>query len=157
MTDPQHDDAWTKLTALAAGDSGLCTLQVYRGDGSAHLSVVNAGPTTHPVSGLPVVGLVVRGDSHKLRLLRADARAGVVFRVGWDWIAATGRTELAGPADPLDGLDAAAIPGLLRDVFTAAGGAHDDWEEYDRVMAAEGRTSVLISVERFSANAGTLG
>lgn len=148
--------AWDDLRELVAGDSGLCTCQVYRSDGSAHLSVVNGGVLDHPVTGHPVVGLVVRGGSAKHRSLRRDARAGVLFRVGWDWIAATGRTELAGPDDPLDGLDAAAIPGLLRDVFTAAGGSHDDWATYDRVMAEERRTAVLMTVERFSSNAGSL-
>ncbi len=148
--------AWDKLRELVAGDAGLCTCQVYAPDGSAYLSVVNGGVLDHPVAGHPVVGLVVRGGSAKHRRLRRDARAGVLFRVGWDWMAVAGRTELAGPDDPLDGLDAGAVPGLLRDVFTAAGGTHDDWATYDRVMAEERRTAVLVTVERFSSNAGTL-
>jgi hypothetical protein len=37
---------------------------------------------------------------------------------------------------------------LLRDIFTAAGGTHDDWDTYDRVMAEERRTAVLIQPER---------
>ena len=36
------------------------------------------------------------------------------------------------------------MPQLLRDVFTAAGGVHEDWDEYDRVMAAERRAAVFI-------------
>jgi hypothetical protein len=38
-------------------------------------------------------------------------------------------------------------------VFTAAGGTHDDWDEYDRVMAAEGRTAVLVEPARILGNA----
>jgi hypothetical protein len=38
-------------------------------------------------------------------------------------------------------------------VFTAAGGTHDDWATYDRVMAAEGRTAVLVEPRRVYASA----
>ena len=37
---------------------------------------------------------------------------------------------------------------LLRDIFTAAGGTHDDWDTYDRVMREERRTAVLIAPTR---------
>jgi len=33
-------------------------------------------------------------------------------------------------------------------VFTAAGGTHDDWATYDRVMAQERRTAVLMTPHR---------
>jgi hypothetical protein len=41
---------------------------------------------------------------------------------------------------------------LLRDVFTAAGGTHDDWPTYDRVMAEERRAAVMIAPERVYSN-----
>lgn len=41
---------------------------------------------------------------------------------------------------------------LLREVFTAAGGSHDDWDEYDRVMARERRAVVLIAPTRVYSN-----
>ena len=44
----------------------------------------------------------------------------------------------------MEGFDSDGLPGLLRDIFTAAGGTHSDWEEYDRVMAAERRAGVFI-------------
>jgi hypothetical protein len=37
---------------------------------------------------------------------------------------------------------------LLREIFTAAGGTHDDWPGYDRVMAQERRAAVLIIPDR---------
>jgi hypothetical protein len=40
----------------------------------------------------------------------------------------------------------------LRAVFQAAGGTHEDWDEYDRVMAAERRAAVLIQPERVITN-----
>ena len=44
------------------------------------------------------------------------------------------------------------LPALLRTIFVDAGGEHDDWDEYDRVMAAERRTAVLITPTRMSTN-----
>ncbi|GAS89259.1 PPOX class probable F420-dependent enzyme [Mycolicibacterium brisbanense] len=41
---------------------------------------------------------------------------------------------------------------LLRDIFTAAGGTHDDWDTYDRVMVEQGRTAVLIAPTRVYSN-----
>ena len=38
------------------------------------------------------------------------------------------------------------LPGLLRQVYSAAGGGeHEDWAEYDRVVAAERRMAVLLT------------
>jgi hypothetical protein len=33
-------------------------------------------------------------------------------------------------------------------VFQAAGGGHDDWDEYDRVMARERRCAVFVQANR---------
>jgi len=45
-------------------------------------------------------------------------------------------------------VDAEGLRLLLRAVFTAAGGTHDDWDAYDTVMAQERRTAVLLTPER---------
>jgi hypothetical protein len=37
-------------------------------------------------------------------------------------------------------------------IFSAAGGEHDDWDTYDRVMAAERRAAVLIRPDRITNN-----
>ena len=88
-----------------------------------------------------------------LRRLRARPRAAIVVRSGWQWVAAEGPADLAGPDDPpLAGIGAERLRVLLREVFTAAGGTHDDWDTYDRVMAAERRTVVLIRPERVYTN-----
>jgi hypothetical protein len=44
---------------------------------------------------------------------------------------------------------------LLRDVFQAAGGTHDDYDTYDRVMAEERRAAVLITPRRVYTNPRT--
>jgi len=77
-----------------------------------------------------------------------------VARVGWQWVAVEGPTELAGPDDPLPGIDAERRRRLLREIFTAAGGTHDDWDTYDRVMADERRSAVLVTPHRVYSNAG---
>jgi hypothetical protein len=136
------------FTQLVGSDHGLAVVSVTRQDATIASSVVNAGVLSHPVTGAPAVGIVARGDARKLGYLRATPRATVVLRAGWQWAAAEGPAELAGPDDRLDGITAERLRVLLREIFTAAGGAHDDWDTYDRVMARERRTAVLITPER---------
>jgi len=139
---------------LVGRDHGLAVVVTPRADGSPQASIANAGVLAHPVRGEPVVGLVARGDSRKQANLRRRPRATVVFRAGWEWVAVEGPVDLAGPDDPLEGLDAGRVPQLLREVFSAAGGTHDDWDEYDRVMTAERRVAVLVEPERVYSNPG---
>lgn len=136
------------FAALVPLDHGLVIVSTSRADGSIQSSVVNAGVLDHPVTGQPVVGLVAAGNAKRLPNLRARPRATVVIRAGWRWAGVEGPTELAGPDDPLDGVDAEGLRRLLRDIFLAAGGTHDNFDEYDRVMADERRVAVLVFPER---------
>ena len=140
------------LRRLAAADQGLAVVATTRPDGTVHASLVNSGVLDDPVTGDPRVGLVVRGDARKLAYLRQSGRATVVFRSGWEWVAAEGGVRIAGPDDDLAGFDQSELPRLLRAIFTAAGGTHDNWDEYDRVMADERRTAVLVDPERVTTN-----
>ena len=137
---------------LSVADHGLAVLATTRRDGSVHASVVNAGVLDDPITHLPAVGVVVSGATVKLRLLRRVGRAAVVFRAGWEWVAVEGPIRLIGPDDLPDGFTADGVRQLLRDVFTAAGGTHDDWAEFDRVMAAERRTAVVVDPARITSN-----
>jgi PPOX class probable F420-dependent enzyme len=137
--------AFAELVAL---DHGLCVISTLRRDGSIQSSVVNAGVLDHPVTGIKVVGLVAAGGSRKLHHLRVDSRATIVVRAGWRWAAVEGTADVFGPDDPHQDVDGKALASLLRDVFCAAGGTHDDWDEYDRVMAEERRAAVLITPRR---------
>lgn len=137
---------------LAAADHGLAVAVTLRRDGTPHASVVNAGVLDHPVRGQPVVGFVARGRTAKLRHLRERPYVTLVFRAGWDWAAVEGAADLAGPDDPLAGMQADDVRLLLRAIFSAAGGRHDDFDEYDRVMAAERRTAVLVLPTRITTN-----
>jgi PPOX class probable F420-dependent enzyme len=139
---------------LIAGDHGLVVVSTLRKNGTIASSVVNAGVLPHPLSGVTVVGMVIRGGTRKLDHLRERPYANVVIRAGWQWAAAEGRVELAGPDDPMPGIDAERLRLLLREIFTAAGGTHDDFDTYDQVMRAERRTAVFVHPERVYANPG---
>jgi PPOX class probable F420-dependent enzyme len=133
-------------------DHGLVVVSTARTDGTIQSSVVNAGVLDHPVTGRPVVAFVAAGTARRLANLRARPHTTIVIRAGWRWTAVEGSVELAGPDDPLPGVDAERLRRLLREVFTAAGGSHDNWDEYDRVMAAERRVAVLVTATRTYGN-----
>ena len=138
---------------IAAGDGYLAVVATTRADGTVQASVVNAGIVPHPVSEEPVVAFVTYGRT-KLSNLRARPRATVVFRSGWQWAAVEGPGQIIGPDDPLTGFDPSQLPALIRAIFRAAGGTHDDWEAFDAAMADEGRAAVLVAPVRIYANAG---
>jgi PPOX class probable F420-dependent enzyme len=141
--------AFTELVSL---DHGLCVLSTLRRDGSVQSSVVNAGVLPHPLTGERVVGLVAIGGSRKLDNLRTDPRATIVARAGWQWASVEGDAEIIGPDDPQADVDDASLKTLLRNIFQAAGGSHDDWATYDRVMAEERRAAVLVAPRRVYTN-----
>jgi len=139
---------------LVAGDHGLVTVSALRDNGTISSSVVNAGVLPHPVTGAPVVGMVVRGGTRKLANWRQRPYANVVIRSGWQWAAAEGSVDLIGPDDQEPGIDADRLRLLLREVFTAAGGTHDDFDTYDAVLRAERRTAVFVHPDRVYTNPG---
>ena len=137
---------------LAAKDQGLVVFTTLRRDGSAQASVVNAGVFAHPLTNEPVVALVAIGGARKLAHLRADPRTAVTARAGWQWATVEGSAQLIGPDDPHPDVDEERLRVMLREIFTAAGGTHDDFDEYDRVMAAERRTAILLTPARLFSN-----
>jgi PPOX class probable F420-dependent enzyme len=142
----------SNFAELMSRDHGLCVFSTLRGNGGIQSSVVNAGVLQHPLTDVPVVGLVAIGGSRKLRNLRADSRATIVAKAGWEWAAVEGSAQLIGPDDPQPDVDNERLRLLLREIFSAAGGTHDDWDTYDRVMREERRTAVLIPPTRVYAN-----
>ncbi|OBG97144.1 pyridoxamine 5'-phosphate oxidase [Mycobacterium sp. E136] len=141
-----------EAVALAAADNGLAVVSTLRGDNTIQASLVNVGKLTHPDRGAPVLGFVTYGKV-KLANLRARPQLAVTFRQGWQWATVEGEAEIAGPDDPQPWLtDPDRLRLLLREVFEAAGGTHDDWAEYDRVMAEQRRTVVLIAPTRVYSN-----
>lgn len=140
-------DQLSAFTEIAAQDHGLCVLSMLRANGSIAASVVNAGVLPHPLTGEPAVGLVARG-LRKLVHLRADPRATIVARAGWRWAAVEGTVEIFGPDDPHLEIDAETLRLVLRKIFVAAGGTHEDWDAYDRTLAEERSAAVVITPQR---------
>jgi PPOX class probable F420-dependent enzyme len=138
-------EAWE----LSRKDSGLAVVSTLRADATIQSSLVNTGIIER--DGEAVLGFVTYGRV-KLTNLRHRPQVTVAFRAGWQWAAMEGRAVLTGPDDPQPGADAEALRLLLREIFAAAGGTHDDWAEYDRVMREQGRTAVLITPTRVYGN-----
>ncbi len=135
------------VAALGAAEQGLAVVSTSRADGSIQSSLVNAGVTPHPSTGQPMLAFVTYGKV-KLANLRARPHMAATIQSGWRWATVEGRAGLIGPDDPDPSVDAERLRVLLREVFLAAGGTHDDWDEYDRVMAEQRRTVVLIEPTR---------
>jgi hypothetical protein len=76
----------------------------------------------------------------------------LLWRSKWSWVALEGTAELCGPADHLEGVSPAGLRQLLREIAQASGVEHEDWHEYDRLVAAERRTAVLLTPTRIYQN-----
>ncbi len=135
------------FAGIAGKEAGLVVVATRRASGSIQASLVNAGVLPHPLTGAPTLGFVTYGRV-KLANLRARPALAVTVRSGWAWATVEGTASLIGPDDPVDGVDAERLRLLLREIFVAAGGTHDDWDEYDRVMVEQRRTAVLVEPTR---------
>ena len=124
-----------QVKRLGAKEQGLVVVSTTRADGSIQTSVVNAGVLDGEVA------FVARSATRKLDNIRRAGRAAVTFRSGWEWAAVEGPARV-GSNDPT----------LLRDIFKAAGGAHDDWDAYDATMLAQQRTAVFVEPTRIYSN-----
>lgn len=140
-----------ELAALGRDEQGLAVVSTARADQTIQSSVVNVGVLAHPLTGKDVLGFVTYGPV-KLANLRARPQVTATIRSGWRWAALEGTAQLIGPDDPHPDVDAERLRLLLREVFTAAGGTHDDWDAYDRVMAEQRRAAVLIDPTRVYSN-----
>lgn len=140
-----------QVAELAGQEQYLAVVSTVRADGTIQSSVVNAGVLAHPVSGEEVVGFVTYGPA-KLAHLRSRPQTTLTFRSGWQWASVEGRAQLVGPDDPSPAIDDERLRVLRREVFAAAGGTHDDWDGFDRVMAEQRRTVALVAPERIYSN-----
>jgi PPOX class probable F420-dependent enzyme len=137
---------------IAAADGGLAVVATTRADGTAQASLVSAGVADNPLTQRPAVAFVAAGNTRKLDNLRRRPRATAVAKSGYQWTTVEGAVTVIGPDDPQPGFDDERIRVLLREVFVAAGGSHDDWDEYDRVMKADRRAAVFVEPQRVYSN-----
>ena len=141
-----------RVRSFLAEETGLATVSTSQADGRVLSSVTNCAVIDHPIDGTPCVALVSRGNAARLGHVRRGSHVTVAIRRGWNWVAVTGRADLIGPNDLPDGIDAEALRLLLREIFRAAGGSHDDFDEYDRAMADDARVAVLVAPDRILGN-----
>jgi PPOX class probable F420-dependent enzyme len=136
---------------IGSRDKFLAVVSTTRADGTIQSSVVNAGLLPDPESGQDVIGFVTYGKA-KLANLRGRPQITITFRAGWQWAAVEGTAAIIGPDHPASGADSDSLRLLRRQVFSAAGGTHEDWAEYDRVMERERRAVVLVTPARVYSN-----
>jgi PPOX class probable F420-dependent enzyme len=136
-----------EFAAMTREGRGLASVAVLRADGTIHASVVNVAVLADPRSNEPSVGFVTYG-AVKLRNLRLRPQCTTTIVSGRNWVSVEGTAEIIGPDDLPEWFQADGLPLLLRDVFIAAGGTHDDWHAYDRVMAEQRRAAVFVTPRR---------
>jgi PPOX class probable F420-dependent enzyme len=125
----------------------LAVVSTLRADDTIQSTLVNVGVLPSPIGSERVLAFVTYGKV-KLANLRMRPQLTVTSVSGWRWSTVEGRAAIVGPDDPHDGVDAERLRLLLRQVFEAAGGTHEDWAEYDRVMRDERRAAVLVTPTR---------
>lgn len=136
-----------EFSALSQEVDGLAVVSTVRADATVQSSLVNVGVLPSPFDRNQVLAFVTYGKV-KLANLRARPQLALTARSGWRWCTVEGRAALVGPDDPHDGVDRDALRLLLRAIFLAAGGSHDNWAEYDRTMIEQRRAAVLVTPTR---------
>lgn len=136
---------------IARRDQFLAVVSTLRADGTIQSSLVNAGQMQHPLTGDQALAFVTYG-AVKLGNLRARPQISVTFRSEWSWATVEGETDIIGPDDPQPMIDSEQLRLILREVFTSAGGQHDDWDQYDRTMVEQRRAAVLVTPTRIYGN-----
>jgi PPOX class probable F420-dependent enzyme len=112
-----------------------------RPSGTVQSTLVNAGLYEDGV------GLTTVGRSQKERNLKRNPSCTVTIHHGPSWITVEGKARVRS----WDDTDPETMRRLLREIYVAAGGTHDDWEAYDRAMREERRAAVVIVPERIYA------
>src|SRR5277367_2511197 len=140
-----------EAAVLGQAERGLAVVSTLRADDTIQSTLVNARILDHPGTGRSAVAFVTAGQVKRAHL-RARPQITVTFRSGWQWASVEGLAVLGGPDDPQPSLSPADLPSLLRAIFVAAGGQHDDWDEFDAVLARERRLAVLVDPIRVYSN-----
>ncbi|MBM46098.1 MAG: pyridoxamine 5'-phosphate oxidase [Acidimicrobiaceae bacterium] len=143
------------LRRFLADETGLATISTVQQDGRVLSSIANCAIIPNPLTGDECVALVSMGTAARLKHVRRGSEVTISVRRGWNWIAATGAADLVGPEDNVESVDPEALRLLLRDIYQAAGGMHDDFDAYDAEMLRSRRAAVLVTPTRIIGNLPT--
>ena len=133
-------------------ETGLATVSTIQKDGRILSSVVNCGVLPHPITQELCVAFVSAGNAARLKHIERGSQVTVAIRREWKWVSVSGEADLFGPEHLSENFDPEQLRILLRDVFISAGGVHDDFEEYDKVMASDKRVVVCVEIEQIRGN-----
>ena len=123
---------------LAKNHDGVLT--TFRKNGAVQMSIVTCGLYGDGVA------FTTAPSPAKLANLRRDPRCSILVSQHnwWGYVVLQGTARICSP----ENTDPDELRQILRDVYQAASGqTHPDWDEYDRVMVAEGRPVVVVSAE----------
>src|SRR5215813_8862141 len=132
---------WLKCTCSCQSrvkQQPYAVVSTIRPSGTVQSTLVNVGLYEDGV------GLTTVGGSLKERNLKRNPACTVTIHHGPYWITVEGKARL----HTWDDTDPETMRRLLREIYVAAGGTHDNWETYDRVMRQERRAAVVIVPER---------
>ena len=115
-------------------------LTTFRRDGAAQLSIITVGPYGEGAA------FTTTEERAKLHNLRRNPRCSLlVAREDWTAYIVLQGTARVFSAGNTDGEE---LRRMLREVFrTAAGREHPDWAEYDRAMAEQRRSAIIVVPE----------
>lgn len=90
------------------------------------------------------IGFTTVGKSRKEVHLKLNPACTITIHNGPYWITVEGNARLY----TWDNTDSETMRQILRSLYVIAGGTHDDWETYDRVIRKEQRAAVVVVPER---------
>ena len=115
-------------------------LTTFRRDGAAQMSIITVGPYRDGVA------FTTTEERAKLHNLRRNPQCSLlVARENWSAYLVLQGAARVFSAGNTDGEE---LRRMLREVFrTAAGMEHPDWAEYDRAMAEQRRSAIIVVPE----------
>jgi hypothetical protein len=146
------EDAVAAIRAFMR-ESRWAIVSATRRDGTIQSNLMRAGLVTNPLTGAPVVGILLRGHAVKLRLLRRRPQATVAVSNRTRYLTIEGRVTIVGPDDALAGFDMARFEDIRREIGIAQGRAEsEDWAGFEDEMNRERRAIVYVSLDRVYGN-----
>jgi PPOX class probable F420-dependent enzyme len=127
--------------AVMLHTQSYAVVSTIRPSGAVQSTLVNVGMYEDGVA------FTTAGRSRKVYNLARHPHCTVTLHRGPAWITIEGMARLY----TWEYTDAETMRCLLRAIYCAAGGTHDDWNTYDRVMRAERRAAVVVVPERIYA------